>query len=54
MHLLRWESSTYGYHGDDGRKFHHSEKGEEYGPKFSTGDTVGACLHFGRQEIFFT
>eukprot|EP00882_Tetradesmus_deserticola_P015836 GHRQ01016884.1.p1 GENE.GHRQ01016884.1~~GHRQ01016884.1.p1 ORF type:complete len:209 (+),score=72.32 GHRQ01016884.1:270-896(+) len=49
-----WESGSYGYHGDDGRKFHHSEKGEEYGPKYSTGDTVGACLHFGRQEVFFT
>uniref|UniRef100_A0A383VPB8 B30.2/SPRY domain-containing protein n=1 Tax=Tetradesmus obliquus TaxID=3088 RepID=A0A383VPB8_TETOB len=49
-----WEASSYGYHGDDGRKFYHSEKGEEYGPKWSAGDTVGACLHFERQEIFFT
>jgi hypothetical protein len=52
--FCRWESGSYGYHGDDGRKFHYSEKGEEYGPKYSAGDTVGACLHFGRQEIFFT
>lgn len=50
----RWESGSYGYHGDDGRKFNNSEKGEEYGPKFGTGDTVGACLHFEKEEIFFT
>lgn len=27
---------------------------QEYGPKFGKGDTVGACYHLGRQEIFFT
>eukprot|EP00879_Flechtneria_rotunda_P014464 GHRR01015113.1.p1 GENE.GHRR01015113.1~~GHRR01015113.1.p1 ORF type:complete len:351 (+),score=113.33 GHRR01015113.1:510-1562(+) len=54
MTYCRWESNSYGYHGDDGRKFYNSDKGEEYGPKFGTGDTIGACLHFGSQEIFYT
>eukprot|EP00877_Chromochloris_zofingiensis_P000059 jgi/Chrzof1/10053/Cz04g25140.t1 len=50
-----WEPGSYGYHGDDGRKYHYAEKGgEEYGPTFSTGDTVGAGIHLGRQEMFFT
>jgi hypothetical protein len=31
-----------------------SDKGEEYGPRYGGGDTVGAGLHLGRQEIFFT
>jgi hypothetical protein len=50
----RWEAGSYGYHGDDGRKYHNSGKGEDYGPRFGAGDTVGAGLHLGRQEIFFT
>ncbi|EFJ44175.1 hypothetical protein VOLCADRAFT_106503 [Volvox carteri f. nagariensis] len=28
--------------------------GEDYGPTFGTGDTVGAGIHLGRQELFFT
>lgn len=49
-----WEAGSYGYHGDDGMRYAASGKGEEYGPRFGAGDTVGACLHLGRQEIFFT
>jgi hypothetical protein len=50
----RWEPGSYGYHGDDGMRYAASGKGEEYGPRFGGGDTVGAALHLGRQEIFFT
>lgn len=49
-----WEPNSYGYHGDDGHKFCSTGTGADYGPKFGTGDTVGACLHFRKQEIFFT
>lgn len=49
-----WEPGSYGYHGDDGMRYASSGKGEEYGPRFGAGDTVGACLHLGRGEIFFT
>ncbi|GLC55921.1 hypothetical protein PLESTB_001044600 [Pleodorina starrii] len=49
-----WEIGSYGYHGDDGKKFIGSGHGEDYGPTFSTGDTVGAGIHMGRQELFFT
>lgn len=34
------------------RKYLGNGKGEEYGPTFGTGDTVGAGIH--RQELFFT
>lgn len=49
-----WEPNSYGYHGDDGRRFHAQPKGDEYGPTFGTGDTIGAGIHWGRQEIFYT
>ncbi|KAG2484878.1 hypothetical protein HYH03_016362 [Edaphochlamys debaryana] len=49
-----WEVGSYGYHGDDGKKFCGSGMGEEYGPTFGAGDTVGAGIHLGRQELFFT
>ncbi|BDA46674.1 Ran-binding protein 10 [Coccomyxa sp. Obi] len=49
-----WEQHSYGYHGDDGKKFHASGQGEDYGPHFSAGDVIGAGIHIQRQEIFFT
>ncbi|KAG2437400.1 hypothetical protein HXX76_006052 [Chlamydomonas incerta] len=49
-----WEVGSYGYHGDDGKKFIGSGMGEDYGPTFGAGDTVGAGIHLGRQELFFT
>ncbi|QDZ21211.1 SPRY domain-containing protein [Chloropicon primus] len=49
-----WEPNSYGYHADDGNKFHNSGKGEEYGPSFVQGDTVGAGIHLENRDIFFT
>ena len=49
-----WEPNSYGYHADDGHKFHNSGKGEDYGPNFVQGDTVGAGIHLENREIFFT
>ena len=31
-----WEPNSYGYHGADGRKYTDSERGESYGPAFTT------------------
>ncbi len=50
----RWEPHSYGYHGDDGKKFHNHGQGHDYGPTYSTGDVIGAGVHLERQEIFFT
>jgi hypothetical protein len=45
--------SSYGYHSD-GKKYTDGTKGENYGPTFSTGDTVGCGINYDKQEIFFT
>ena len=49
-----WEANSYGYHGDDGQRYHNCGKGEEYGPTFTTGDVVGAGIHLGKGHVFFT
>eukprot|EP00965_Chrysotila_dentata_P243274 6205331-Pleurochrysis_carterae.AAC.4 len=48
------EPRSYAYHGEDGRKFSDSERGESYGPGFTTGDVVGCGLLCGSREVFFT
>jgi Ran-binding protein 9/10 len=55
-----WDTArgpTWGYHGDDGGIFIHSEDGSRghlYGPKYTTGDTVGCGVDFDKGVIFFT
>ena len=49
-----WEPGTYGYHGDDGKKYHARGSGEAYGPRFGAGDVVGAGIDWERGVIFFT
>eukprot|EP00894_Picocystis_sp_ML_P001856 jgi/Pico_ML_1/52373/g3085.t1 len=49
-----WEPNSYGYHGDDGKKFHNNGLGENYGPTFNTGDVIGAGILLEKQEIFYT
>jgi hypothetical protein len=40
-----WDSSSYGYHGDDGGIFHsHGEMIRVYGPTYNVGDTVDVEL----------
>ena len=41
-------------HGYDGRRDVDSERGEQYGPRFGTGDIIGCGLLLDRREIFFT
>lgn len=50
-----WESGSFGYHGDDGLVFQQSgQPGNKYGPKYSTGDTVGCCWDMVEGFVFFT
>lgn len=49
-----WEPNSFGYHGDDGKKFSSTGNGANYGPKFSTNDVIGAGIHLGNRQIFFT
>ncbi|CAI2173614.1 2988_t:CDS:2 [Funneliformis geosporum] len=48
-----WEDSSWGYHGDDGKKFFNAD-GEPFGPKFMTSDTIGCCLNFINNTVFYT
>ncbi|RIB06523.1 concanavalin A-like lectin/glucanase domain-containing protein, partial [Gigaspora rosea] len=46
---------SWGYHND--RKygyFWYSGSGNSYGPSFSTGDTIGCCLNFKNNTVFYT
>ena len=49
-----WDLDTYGYHGDDGKKFAAQHRGDPYGPTFSTNDIVGCGVNFENQTCFFT
>ncbi|CAI2292536.1 unnamed protein product [Caenorhabditis sp. 36 PRJEB53466] len=49
-----WDSSCYGYHGDDGNFFSACGHGTAYGPKFGTGDVIGCGIDTLLREIFFT
>jgi hypothetical protein len=52
---LGWEPNTFGYHGDDGKKFRSSSsKGHSYGPPFTTGDTIGCGINFFNKTAFYT
>ena len=52
--LPGWEMDSLGYHGDDGNIFKDSGIGIQYGPKFTTGDTIGLCWNLVKKIIFFT
>ncbi len=46
--------SSFGYLGEDGKKYTEGMRGEVYSETFGTGDIVGCGINFGKQEIFFT
>ncbi|TKR94278.1 hypothetical protein L596_008581 [Steinernema carpocapsae] len=52
--LPGWDKCSYGYHGDDGNFFSSSGNGTQYGPQFTTEDTIGCGINFVNREIFFT
>lgn len=55
-----WVDQSYGYHGDDGKKFHNqsnnnnSYTGIPYADPFGIGDEIGCGIIFRTKEIFFT
>jgi Ran-binding protein 9/10 len=52
--LPGWDPGSWGYHGDDGHKFRGQGIGKSYGPTFTTGDTIGCCIDFGKEIAFYT
>ncbi|RIB10102.1 concanavalin A-like lectin/glucanase domain-containing protein [Gigaspora rosea] len=51
---LGWHDGSWGYHGYNGKFYCCSTNGSPYGPSFSTGDTIGCCLNFKNNTVFYT
>lgn len=49
-----WHPHSWGYHGDDGKKFAGDGVGVLYGPTYGTGDVVGCGVDFASRTAFFT
>jgi hypothetical protein len=49
-----WESHSWAYHSDDGKKFNDSGQGIPYGPTFTSGDVIGCGFIWRTKQIFFT
>jgi hypothetical protein len=57
IHLIHlgWNDRSYGYHGDDGLKFiSNGHRGYDYGPLYTTNDTIGCCVNFFNNTCFYT
>ncbi|CAG8678309.1 15126_t:CDS:2, partial [Acaulospora colombiana] len=54
FYQVRWVFGSLGYHGDDGHRFFGRGLGNLYGPKFTSGDTIGCCVNFLNNQVFFT
>jgi hypothetical protein len=50
-----WGPDSFGWHGDDGFKFcGRPDRGEPYGPAWSSGDVIGCGWHALHRELFYT
>lgn len=49
-----WEANSCGYHGDDGYLYRGQARGETFGQRFETTDTIGAGINYASLEFFFT
>jgi hypothetical protein len=54
LSLPGWKEHTWGYHGDDGKKFSSQGSGDEYADCFTTGDVIGCGVDFSRSTAYFT
>ncbi|KAI7906608.1 concanavalin A-like lectin/glucanase domain-containing protein [Cokeromyces recurvatus] len=49
-----WEEYSWGYHGETGKVYSGSGTGQNYGPKFGTGDIIGCGVDFRNMTAFYT
>jgi hypothetical protein len=48
-----WSSSSWAYHSDDGKKYHDTASGLEYGEKCAVGDRMGCFLDIRGGKVSF-
>jgi hypothetical protein len=53
-HMPGMDSRSFGYYGEDGRKYKDGGKGTNYGSTFGHKDTIGCGYNSRNHEIFFT
>ncbi|KAE9002628.1 hypothetical protein PR003_g19229 [Phytophthora rubi] len=53
-----WNQKSFGYHGDDGRFYRQTTRGQLFGPRFGVNDTVGCGVRRNmsteHSHVFFT
>lgn len=49
-----WSRGSWGYHADDGHKYHDTPVGEEYGDTARAGDMIGCQLNLRVGELSFS
>ena len=49
-----WTSGSWGYRGNDGKIFHQTGRGIDYGPTYGAEDVVGCGINFTTNSAFFT
>ena len=54
MAMPGWQTGSFGYHGDYGKKFDKYGDGTHYGPTFEVGDTIGCGININKQFVYFT
>lgn len=46
--------NDWAYHGDDGKNYSGTGKGESYGPTYTKGDRIGCGVDFKDRTIYYT
>jgi hypothetical protein len=50
-----WRETSWGYHGDDGKRFNSASKqGMRYSETYSKDDTIGCGINMDTGKLFFT
>jgi Ran-binding protein 9/10 len=49
-----WDAPSWGYHGDDGKKFHGRGVGLPYGKTYGKGDVVACHIDQSKGTAYFT
>ena len=52
--LPGWDPESWAYHGDDGKTYCCQIAGKQFGPTFSSEDTIGCGVNFMDNTAFFT